>query len=142
MSDVELVREFWGLWRTGGLAELGARFDEFFTDDLVWRSPVAEMKGGSFVGREGFERHVADLEEIFDEIGAVVEQITEIAPDVILSRVRIHGRGSTSGAAIDSPLVSLGRMRDGRMCWVWSSFDVEAGERAANAVVRGEELPV
>ena len=45
MSNVELARRFWGLWSDEGLPELIERYDEFFTDDLEWRSPIAEVSG-------------------------------------------------------------------------------------------------
>ena len=50
----------------------------------------------------------------------------------------IHGEGPTSGVAVDAPLVALGRLRDGRMCWTWASFDLAEGERMASEVAMGK----
>jgi ketosteroid isomerase-like protein len=141
-SNTDLAREFWSLWRHDGLAELLSRYDEFFTDDLVWRSPIAEMRGEAYIGRPGLERHLADLAETFDEIRATPVEIVEIAPQVVRSRMRILGKGSASGVTVDAPFLGLARLRDARICWAWGSFDLEEGERMAAAIARGEDVEV
>jgi ketosteroid isomerase-like protein len=138
VNGIELTREFWSLWRRDRLPELVARYDEFFADDLEWHSPIVRISGTVLYGRAEFERHVEDLRDSFDEIDATLSEATEIAPDVVLSRVRIHGRGSRSGAVIDALLIGLVRIRDGRIVWAWGSFDLDAGERMASALASGE----
>ena len=111
----------------------------FFTEDLEWHSPVARMTGRSYVGRAGLAAHLADLRESFTDIKADPTKIAEIAPDVVRSDVLIHGEGPTSGVTVDAPLLALGRLRDGRICWVWASFDLAEGERMASEVAVGQE---
>ena len=142
MSNVELARRFWGLWSDEGLPELIERYDEFFTDDLEWRSPIAEVSGARLLGREAFERHVADLIEAFGEIRAEPAEIAELTPDAVRCKVWVHGRGLRSGAVIDSPLISVARMREGRIAWAWGSFDLVEGERMVEAVARGERVAI
>lgn len=139
-SSVDLVREFWGLWRNDGFDELLARYDGFFTEDLEWHSPVARMAGRSYVGRAGLAQHLADLRESFTNIKADPTTIAEIAPDAVRSDVLIHGEGPTSGVIVDAPLVALVRLREGRIYWTWASFDLAAGERMATALARGERV--
>ena len=139
MTNVELLREFWTLWRNDGFDELLARYEDFFTEDLEWHSPVAELTGRCYVGRADFERHIADLRESFRHIKATPREIAEIAPDVFRSDVLIHGEGPGSGATVDSPLVALCCLRDGRMCWTWASFDLGEGERMASELAMGKE---
>jgi ketosteroid isomerase-like protein len=142
MSNVELTREFWGLWNDRDLAELVSRYDDFFIEDLEWHSPITEVTGGSVIGRQQFAQHITDLLEAFDEIGADLKEAVEIAPDVVRSTVWIHGKGAHSGAAIDAPLIAVSRLRDGRVAWAWGSFDTESAERVANAVASGEEVAI
>ena len=121
-------REFWSLWRNDGFDELLARYEDFFTDDLEWHSPVAEMAGRTLRrARRASSAHIADLRESFTEIKADPTEIAEIAPDVVRSDVLIHGEGPTSGVAVDAPLLALGRLRDGRMCWTWALVRPRAG---------------
>jgi ketosteroid isomerase-like protein len=140
VSHVDLTREFWRLWRNDGFEELLARYDEFFTDDLEWHSPVATMSGRRYAGREGLAAHLADLGESFTGIEADPTKIAEIAPGVVRSDVLIRGEGPTSGVIVDSPLVSLVRLRGGRIYWTWASFDLAAAEEMAAAICRGEEI--
>lgn len=142
MSNVGLTREFWRLWNDDGFGELLSRYDDFFTEDLEWHSPITETAGRHHVGREGFELHIAELTESFVGIQADPTEIAEIAPDVVRSDVLIHGEGPTSGAIVDAPLIALARLRDGRLHWTWASFDLDAGERVAGALARGEEVEV
>jgi ketosteroid isomerase-like protein len=100
------------------------------------------MRGASYIGQERFERHVADLADTFDEIRAEPVEIVEIAPDVVRGRMNMHAKGSSSGVVVDAPMVGIARMRDGRICWAWGSFDIETGERVAEAMARGEEVSV
>jgi SnoaL-like domain len=141
-DNIALVWEYWSLWNDDGLTELVARFDEFFTDDLEWHSPIAAMSGRRHVGRAGFERHVADLIEGFVGIRADPQAVAEIATDVVRSDVLIHGEGPSSGVTVDAPLIALARLRDIRVYWAWASFDLEAGERLAAALARGERVEV
>jgi hypothetical protein len=138
VSGVELVREFWSLWRDDRFAELVARYDSFFTEELEWHSPVAEMAGRHVEGRAGFEGHVAELTQSFVGIQADPQRVAEIAPDLVRSDVIIHGEGPSSGVAADSPLVSFVRLRDGLIAWSWASFDLAAAERLERTLVQRE----
>ena len=138
MSNVELVRRFWGLWNDERIGELVTGYDEFFTEDLRWQSPVTAVSGAWLTGRDDFDGHVAELLRSFDEVGATPEEIAEVAPDTVISRVHIHGRGVTSGVVVDAPLIAIVRMRAGRISWSWASFDLDEGERMADRVISGK----
>ena len=142
MSNVEVARRFWGLWSDEGLPQLIERYDEFFTDDLEWRSPITEVSGARLLGREAFERHVADLIEAFGELRAEPAEIAELTPDAVRCKVWVHGKGLLSGAVIDAPMLSVARMREGRIAWAWGSFDLVEGERMVEAVARGERVTI
>jgi len=142
VSNVEVARRFWGLWSDEGLPQLIERYDEFFTDDLEWRSPITEVSGARLLGREAFERHVADLIEAFGEIRAEPAEIAELTPDAVRCKVWVHGKGLLSGAVIDAPMLSVARMREGRIAWAWGSFDLVEGERMVEAVARGERVTI
>ncbi len=142
MNNVELTRAFWRVWDEDGLGALLTRYDEFFTEDAEWRPPISQVSGERYVGRQGFERYVADVEESLRDTGCEIQEVAEIAPGVIRSRVRFHGEGSASGAVIDAPMVGVARLRDGRVYWAWGSYDIAKAEKAAEALARGEKVEV
>jgi ketosteroid isomerase-like protein len=142
MSNLDLTREFWRVWNEEGLSGLVSRYDDLFTDDYEWRPPVSQVTGVCYVGREGFERYVADVEEALRRVRGELEEVVEIAPDAVRSRARMHGEGAGSGVVIDTTVIGIARFRDGRMCWGWGSYDLAAADRLADAIARGEEVSV
>jgi ketosteroid isomerase-like protein len=142
MTNVELTREAWRVMEEEGVAGLLSRYDEFFTDDLEWRPPITEMTGEPYVGRDGYARYVADVAEILGNIRGQLEALDEIAADVTRVRVHVQGEGTSSGAAVDAPMIMVMRFRRGRVSWAWGSYDLAAAERVAQAMARGEEPPL
>jgi ketosteroid isomerase-like protein len=142
MSNVERAREMMQVWSEGVSAVL-ARFDEFCSDDFEWHPPITEMTGEAYRGREGFARYVADVKEYLGEVRIKpLGDPEEIAPNVVGMSCQVHGEGLRSGAAVDAPVISLTRWRDGRLCWAWGSYDPAAADRFSEALARGEEVQV
>ena len=142
MSNVELLREFWRVWRDEGGARLIERYDEFFTEDAEWSPPMREMTATRYMGRHGIEQYVHDLGHVLTDLRGELEEVTEVAPDVVRSRVRMYGQGKVSGMTLDAPMIGIARLREGRMSLAWASYDPEAAKRAETAIVNGEPLPV
>jgi ketosteroid isomerase-like protein len=142
MSNVEIMRRFWEIWRDEGGAGLLDRYDEFFTEDAEWCPPTREMTGMRYVGRHGIEQYVHDVGQVLADLHGELQEVTEIAPDVVRSRVWIRGRAKVSGMALDAPLIGIARLRDGRVELAWASYDPEAARRAETAIVNREPLYV
>jgi ketosteroid isomerase-like protein len=141
MTNVELLKEFWQTWEAKGGAGLVERYEEFFTDDAEWRPPMRELTGSHYVGREGLAQYVRDIARVLDGIEGELEEVAEIAPDVVRSTVRVHAKAKVSGMTIDAPMIGITRIRDGRVDLAWASYDPGAAERAAEAIVHGEQVP-
>jgi ketosteroid isomerase-like protein len=142
MSNVERVREMLRVWNEEGLGGLVSRYDDFFTEDFEWRPAVTEVTGARYVGRAGFDRYVADVQELLGDVRARLQEATEIAPDVVRGTISVHAQGASSGVVIDAPAIAITRMRDGRQCWTWATYDPAAAERVAAAILSGEEVEV
>jgi ketosteroid isomerase-like protein len=142
MSNVELLREFWRVWHEEGGPGLVERYDDFFTEDAEWCPPVREMTSSRYVGRHGLEQYVHDLGQVLTDLHGELEELTEVAPDVVRSRVRVHGHGRVSGVTLDAPMIAIARFEHGRMSTAWASYDPEAARRAETAIVNREPLPV
>ncbi len=138
--NVDLVREFWTLFNDESFGELLSCYDDFFTEDLEWNSPVSMVAGRQVEGRAGFERHIADVNQSFVGVRADPQGIVEIAPGLVRSEVLMGGEGPSSGVSVDSPLVAFARLRGARIHWIWASFDLEAAERMAGALLGDEEI--
>jgi ketosteroid isomerase-like protein len=141
MTNVELMRDFWRTWEEKGGAGLVERYDQLFTEDAEWRPPMRELTGAHYIGREGLANYVRDIGRVLADLEGELEEVTEIAPDVVRSRVRIHATAKTSGMTIDAPMIGITRIRDGRVDLAWASYDPEAASRAEHAIVHGEQVP-
>ena len=141
MTNVELLEEFWRTWEAKGGAGLVERYEEFFTEDAEWRPPMRELTDSRYIGREGLTQYVKDIAQVLADLEGELEEIDEIAPDVVRSTVRIHATAKMSGMTIDAEMIGITRIRDGRVDLAWASYDPDAAERAADAIVRGERVP-
>ena len=142
MSNADLLREFWRVWTEEGGPGLVERYDDFFTADAEWCPPMREMTGSRYVGRHGLEQYVHDVGQVLSDLHGELEEVTEVAPNVVRSRVWMHGHGKVSGVTLDAPMIGLARLRGGRMELAWASYDAEAAQRAETAIVNREPLPV
>ena len=140
-ENVALMREFWLIWKVHGGTGLVERYEEFFTEDAEWRPPMRELTGSHYVGREGLAQYVRDIGGVLADLEGELDEIAEIAPGVVRSTVQIHARGKVSGVTIDATMIGITKIEDGRISLAWASYDPEAAEQAAKAVVRGERVP-
>ena len=141
MTNVELLREFWQTWEAKGGAGLVERYEEFFTDDAEWRPPMRELTDSRYIGREGLAQYVKDIAQVLSGLEGELEEISEIAPNVVRSMVRIHATAKMSGMTIDAQMIGITRIRDGRVDLAWASYDPDAAQQATDAIVRGEPVP-
>jgi ketosteroid isomerase-like protein len=141
-AHTALLGELWRVWKQEGGAALLARYEDFFTGDAEWCPPMREMTGARYVGREGLEQYIHDLGQVLKELHGELEEIAEIGPDVVRTRVRIHAESKVSQVAIDALMIGMARFRDGRVSLAWASYDPAAAERAEAAILKGEPVPV
>ena len=141
MNNVELMREFWRTWKEEGGAGLVEHYDDFFAEDAEWRPPMRELTEAHYVGREGVAQYVKDIGQVLADLEGELEEVTEIAPGVVRSTVRIQAHGKVSGSTIDAKMTGITRLEDGRITIAWASYDPEAAERAEHAIVHGGTVP-
>jgi hypothetical protein len=141
-ANTALLRELWRVWKQDGAAALLARYEDFFTGDAEWCPPMREMTGVRYIGREGLEQYIHDLGHVLKGLHGELEEISEITPDVVRTRVRIRAESKVSGVTIDAPMIGIARFRDARVSLAWASYDAAAAERAEVAIVNGDPVPV
>ena len=141
-DNVALLTEFWRVWKQEGGTGVVRRYDEFFTEDAEWCPPMRELTGARYVGCEGLGRYVHDLAQVLDGLEGELEELVEVAPDVVRSKVRMRASGKVSGVAIDALMIGISRFRDGRMSLAWASYDPVAASKAEAAIVNGEPVPI
>lgn len=133
-SIEELTVEFWRVWEDDDVEGLLTRYEDVFTDDAVWSPPIAQVAGHDYVGRAGFAQYVGDFRQAFNSFEPNVESVEAIAgadgAEGELARATVRlGAELANGGRIDAKLLTVVRVRGGRIDYAWGGYDPEAAER-------------
>ena len=106
-------------------------FGELVTPDYEWWPAVAgAYEGGCYRGREGVERFVAALSEVWEEVQLIADEFRDLG-DRVLVLGRQVARGKGSGAPVDQPYTTILDFRGDRIWRLRAYFDRADGLRAA-----------
>ncbi len=97
-SDVDALRDLWG-------------------DDIVWHATGRSPLGGDHIGQDAVFDYLAALGELSEKWDAVLEDIL-VSEDRFAIVYRISGRRGDQVLEVSYTLMA--RVRDGRVCEVWS----------------------
>ena len=82
-------------------------------DEVEWRNPDDAVEAGTRTGRESFSTALERLLELFDYDRFEIVDSAEVG-DAVALKVRIVGRGRTSGAPIDDVFGHVWRFENDR----------------------------
>jgi ketosteroid isomerase-like protein len=105
-----LLRRGYERLQSSGVAGIADLLDPEFEVQTAPDLPEA----GTYRGPEDFGKLVTSLAEPFDEIRLEAGQIVELAEDLFLVPLRIEGRGRLSGLPLDTSVIHLWTMRNGK----------------------------
>ena len=81
---------------------------DFLTPDVEFTQP--EIGQSAYFGREGVERGVRELLDVFEHVQAVPEEFFVAEPHIVVF-VRLSGRARGSGVPVEFPLAHVFRFR-------------------------------
>ncbi|HEY2437997.1 MAG TPA: nuclear transport factor 2 family protein [Solirubrobacteraceae bacterium] len=106
-------------------------FAELATPDVEWwPAATRAYEGGCFQGREGVEAFLADIDETWEELQTVPEELRDLG-DRVLWLGRMQGRGKGSGVPVDAPIASILDFRGDRIWRLRMYLDRAEALRAA-----------
>lgn len=85
---------------------------DLLTPDVEFSQP--EIGESDYFGREGVERGVHELLDVFEHVQAEPEEFFDAEPHVVVF-VRLSGRARSSGVPVELRLAHVFRFRDGRV---------------------------
>jgi uncharacterized protein len=95
--------------------DVDGMFAELVTPDFEWWPAVAGVyERGRYQGREGVERFVAAMSEVWEELQLIAEEFRDLG-DRVLVLGRQVGRGRGSGAQVEAPLAAIYDFRGDRI---------------------------
>ena len=131
-ENVELIHRGVAAFNSGGFEAVDG---VFWSDDIVWDTTPAGIPGlGIYRGRAEVRKF---FEEDwfgafpFDEWELTAEEVLDCGDDRVVSLIRQHGRGATSGAGVEMEFAQVITLRDGKVVQVDTYLDREKALSAA-----------
>ncbi len=125
-SNVELVRRLFELYASGGVEAALEVLDE---EVLIVIPPELSAEPDVYRGHEGARRYFAGFAGMLDEIRY---EALELIPEGehVLARVRLAGRGVSSGLEVDLESVVVHNVVNGKITRVEPYVDLESARKA------------
>jgi ketosteroid isomerase-like protein len=92
--------------------------------DVEIVSYLMGVEGTVYRGHAGMRRYIDDIFSVFPNWHPEVVQATEHG-DTLLAKVRLAGRGASSGLEIEQTVWLVSRYRDGKLFW-WHGYGSRA----------------
>ena len=93
-----------------------------FSDNIVVHEPPGLSYGGTYAGKESFGGLLVALNEHWDGLQLVADDMLDADPCVII-RGRIVATIRSSGRAVEQPYLELLRFEDGKAVEAWVQMD-------------------
>jgi len=102
-ENVEMLKAVYAAFNAGKGIDL-----DLLTPDVEFTQP--EIGQSAYFGREGVERGVQELLDVFEHVQAVPEEFFVAEPHIVVF-VRLSGRARGSGVSVEFPLAHVFRFR-------------------------------
>jgi ketosteroid isomerase-like protein len=103
---------------------------ELGVEDVELHSAFGE--GRVYRGREGIERFLADIDEVWEEFQPQVEELTPVGDETVLAVLRFVGRARLSGMEVEQRFATVWTLREGKLVKAVAHLDVDEARRAAD----------
>jgi ketosteroid isomerase-like protein len=133
VENVEVVRRSIDVMNRRDFSEI----DELFDPEIEYDLSRNVFNPGVYSGREGLERLVVEIEEMWDDLHGVTEEIID-AGDKVVSAVVMSGKGKQSGVEVNMRIFQVWTLRDSRILRVVGGYR-ERSEALAAAGLSDEE---
>jgi len=108
-ENVEIARRINEAFNRGDLKAVLELLDPGFE----WWDRADDPGAAVYRGHDGYSKHIADLDADVVELQVQVKEFVDVG-DYVVTPVRVHGRGRTSGAPFEEHEVHVLRLRNGK----------------------------
>jgi ketosteroid isomerase-like protein len=124
--NVEVVRRLFELYANGGV---GAVLDVMHEQVVIEIPPELSAEPDVYDGHEGVLRYFAGFEGMIEDVRYEPLELIP-AGDCVLARVRLGGRGVSSGLDVDLEAVVLHEIADGKVVRLRPYTDLDSARQA------------
>jgi ketosteroid isomerase-like protein len=87
-------------------------------DAVLVVPPEASAEPDTYRGHDGARRYFSGFEGVLEEVRFEVLEVEPLNDDTVLVKTRLHGRGTTTGIAVDQDTFAVVTVRDGLVTWI------------------------
>jgi ketosteroid isomerase-like protein len=125
-TSVEIVRRLFELFDGDGLESAL----DLLADDFVAEVPGSmSAEPDVYEGREGVRRYFAAFDGFIDDVRFEPLELVPVN-DAVVVRLRLSGRGTASGIAVEQHAAVVARVRDGKVTRLDPHPDIESALQA------------
>ena len=124
--NVEVVRRLFELYATGGVESALELLDEELVVEIP---PDLSAEPDVYHGHDGARRYFAGFDGMLDDIRYEPLELIP-ASEHVLARIRLSGRGVSSGVDVELEAVVLHRLAGGKVTWMRPYQDLESAREA------------
>jgi ketosteroid isomerase-like protein len=125
--NVEVVRRMFERYAESGVEGTLAELDEELVIEIP---PELSAEPDTYRGHHGVRRYFDGFEGMIDELEYEALELIPVGEDV-LARVRLAGRGVSSGVDTELSVVVLHKLRGGKIVYIRPYPDLESALAAA-----------
>jgi ketosteroid isomerase-like protein len=104
----------------------------FLSEDISYAPATAQTEGMTYEGKDAVRQYLSGISETWNGLECEPTEFRTIGKClVMIGRWRASGRAS--GVAVDSPLVVVHEIRDGKIVWLRAFTDLDEAVSAAEA---------
>jgi ketosteroid isomerase-like protein len=128
-SNLELIRALYERFRQDDVASTLELLSEDFVGEVP---PSLSAEPDVYEGHEGALRYMRGFDGLMEDVRFELVELHEQG-DVVIAELRWMGRGATSGAEIDQPVVVVHEIEDGKIKRMDPYPDLESARAAVAA---------
>ena len=119
-ANTEILRQVVEAWNARDIE----RFVALIHPDAELRTMRAQLEGKAYRGRDGARQAAADIDEDWGELRMELEEV-QVTEDRAFARIRLTGRGRTSGVDMDVVTGWIFGFREGLVAFARAYSDPE-----------------
>ena len=128
-SNADLVRHLFDLWNEQGL-EASLEFAD--PDVVVVVGPDMSAEPDVYRGHDGARRYFRGFDGVVDDVRYAVDETFEVG-DCVIARMRVTGRGTSSGIPVVLEAVTAFWLRAGKIFRIEAHPDLDSARQAVSA---------
>jgi ketosteroid isomerase-like protein len=124
-TNLALARRQYELWNAGGVQ---ASAEEVWAPEIVFYE-ASELPDTDVF--HGIDEVAARMRDIVEQLGLFQFEVLSLEGrgDYLMAALQVKAEGTTSGAAVTTPMFHVARYENGRASELWSFFDADAARR-------------